>query len=405
MTRSAPRPRRGLSVLRAFLSSEASGGAVVIAAALLALVAANWPATAALYAGLVHHVLGPVLAPDLGAMTVHLWINDAAMALFFLLVGLEIKRELVDGQLAAWDRRRLPFIAAACGMVAPAATFLLVTRDLPALHRGWAVPAATDIAFAMGVMALLGRRVPPQLKLLLATVAIVDDMGAVAIIALAYTDALHLLPLAAAGALLAILFALNRRGVQMLWPYLLLGAALWLAVLRSGVHATVAGVLLAAVIPIRCSPGAPDDARSPLHRLERALHPWSAWVIVPLFAFVNAGVGVRGGAAAFTQPLVIAVAAGLFLGKQVGIFGGIRLAVRLGWARLPGGVSWWQVHGLALLAGIGFTMSLFIGGLAFADAPHLAEAVKLGVLAGSLLSAVTGLLVLALASRRRGDAA
>lgn len=394
-------PRRVASALRAFLSGEASGGLVLIAASVLAMLVANAAATADGYEHLMHAATGPVLAPKLGAMTVHLWINDGLMTLFFLLVGLEIKRELVDGRLASWDRRRLPFVAAASGMVVPAFVYLFIVRHAPALSNGWAVPAATDIAFAMGVMALLGRRVPSQLKLLLATVAIVDDMGAVAIIALAYTEAIDVIALAGAGGALAVLFALNRAKVAALWPYLLVGVVLWLFVLRSGVHATVAGVLVAAFVPVRRSPGAPDDAHSPLHRLEHGLHPWSAWLIVPLFAFANAGVRLDGmSAEVLRQPLVLGIALGLFLGKQVGIFGGIALAVRLGIAARPGSVSWAQLYGLALLAGIGFTMSLFIGGLAFAGAPELVEEVKLGVLAGSLLSAVAGTVVLLAAGRR-----
>ena len=390
-----PMPSRPTAGLRAFLAGEATGGVVLMAAAALALLAANVPATTAAYDAFVHATTGPVLAPDLGPMTVHLWINDAAMAIFFLLVGLEIKRELVAGELATWQRRRLPFVAAACGMAIPAAIYLVIVGADPDLTSGWAIPAATDIAFALGVIALLGSRVPPQLKLLLATIAIVDDLGAVAIIALAYTDALHLAPLAAAAGLVAALFWLNRRGTRALWPYLVLGTLLWWCVLRSGVHATVAGVVLAAAIPLG------DGARGPLARLEHALHPWSAFAIVPLFAFVNAGVDLRAvSVATMAQPLVVAVAAGLFLGKQIGIFGGIAVAIRLGFARAPAGVSTAQLYGLSLLAGIGFTMSLFIGALAFPDAPLLATEVKLGVLAGSLLSGAAGAMVLRVAGRQ-----
>ncbi|MEH3046039.1 Na+/H+ antiporter NhaA [Sphingomonas adhaesiva] len=393
MTTPSPRPATGL---RAFLSGEAAGGVVLIGAAALALLAANLPATAAAYDALVHAATGPVLAPDHGPMTVHLWVNDALMALFFLLVGLEIKRELVAGELASWERRRLPFVAAACGMAAPAAVFLAIAGTHPDLTAGWAIPAATDIAFALGVMALLGPRVPASLKLLLATIAIVDDLGAVAIIALAYTDALHMPALAAAAGLAAALVWLNRRGTRALSPYLLIGALLWWCVLRSGVHATVAGVVLAMTIPIG------EGARGPLARLEHALHPWSAFAIVPLFAFVNAGVDLRGVTpAALAHPLVLGIAAGLFLGKQIGIFGGICAAAWLGIARAPAGIRTAQLYGLSLLAGIGFTMSLFIGALAFPDAPTLATAVKLGVLTGSLLSGAAGALVLWWAGRAR----
>ena len=381
--------------LRAFLHGEAAGGIVLIAAAALAMIAANWPATAHGYEALLHAQIGPTLAPALGPMTVHLWINDGLMALFFLLVGLEIKREFVGGRLASADRRRLPFIAAVAGMAVPALVFLLVAGDTPGLQPGWAIPAATDIAFAIGVLALLGSRVPSSLKLLLTTVAIVDDMGAVAIIAIAYTDSIRVLALAGAGLALLVLYVLNRRQVMALWPYLLAGAALWLFVLQSGVHATIAGVMTAMLVPIRR-----DAAGSPLHRLEHALHPWSAFAIVPLFGFANAGVSLTGvGLETFAQPLVLGIALGLFLGKQTGILAAIWGADRLGIARRPAGVSWGQLYGMALIAGIGFTMSLFIGGLAFAD-PAQIDAVKIGVLAGSIASALAGAAVLVIAGRR-----
>ncbi|AOW22626.1 sodium:proton antiporter [Sphingomonas melonis TY] len=381
--------------LRAFLHGEAAGGIVLIAAAALAMIAANWPATAHGYDALLHAQIGPTLAPALGPMTVHLWINDGLMALFFLLVGLEIKREFVGGRLASADRRRLPFIAAVAGMAVPALVFLLVAGDTPGLQPGWAIPAATDIAFAIGVLALLGSRVPSSLKLLLTTVAIVDDMGAVAIIAIAYTDSIRVLALAGAGLALLVLYVLNRRQVMALWPYLLVGAALWLFVLQSGVHATIAGVMTAMLVPIRR-----DAAGSPLHRLEHALHPWSAFAIVPLFGFANAGVSLTGvGLETFAQPLVLGIALGLFLGKQTGILAAIWGADRLGIARRPAGVSWGQLYGMALIAGIGFTMSLFIGGLAFAD-PAQMDAVKIGVLAGSIASALAGAAVLVIAGRR-----
>ena len=387
------------SALRAFLRGEAAGGFVLIGAALLAMLIANLPATAALYEHALHAETGPVLAPKLGPMTVHLWINDALMALFFLLVGLEIKREFVDGRLARADDRRLPIIAAVAGMGVPALIYLLLVGEAPGLQSGWAVPAATDIAFAIGVMAMLGSRVPPALKLLLTTVAIVDDMGAVAIIAIAYTEQISVLSLAGAGLASVVLYVMNRRQVMSLLPYLLVGAALWFFVLRSGVHATVAGVITAAFVPIVKTPGAPDAPHSPLHRLEHALHPWSAYFIVPVFAFANAGVSLGGFSwSVFGEPLVLAIAAGLFLGKQIGIFGAIWGANRLGVAQRPHKVSWLQIYGMALLAGIGFTMSLFIGTLAFPGNVLLIEEVKIGVLAGSILSAVIGAAVLAFAA-------
>lgn len=395
--------RRGpTSALRDFLRGEAAGGFVLVAAAALALVIANLPATADWYAHVLHAEIGPVLAPALGPMTIHLWINDGLMALFFLFVGLEIKREFVDGRLARREQRRLPFIAAAAGMSVPALTYLLVVGDRVGLQRGWAIPAATDIAFAIGVMAMLGKRVPSSLKLLLTTVAIVDDMGAVAIIALAYTEEIRAAALLGAGVALALLYVMNRRGVRALWPYLTVGAVLWLFVLQSGVHATIAGVATAAFVPLVPTPGAPDAPDSPLHRLEHALHPWVAYAIVPLFAFANAGVVLGGiGWSELTAPVVIGVALGLFLGKQIGIFGALWGAARLGIAPKPHGISWAQVHGMALLAGIGFTMSLFIGDLAFPGDALLVAEVKIGVLAGSLLSAVAGATVLAVSGRSR----
>ncbi len=380
--------RRRLSTLRQFLADEAAGGILLIAAAVLAMMLAN-SRLAGEYFHLLHSATGPVLAPAIGPMTPHLWINDGLMALFFLLVGLEIKREVVAGELSRPADRRLPLITAAAGMAVPALVYLAVTWESPALWRGWAIPAATDIAFAVGVLALLGKRVPTQLKLFLTTVAIVDDMGAVAIIALVYSKGLDAGALLAAGGMLAVMWALARRSVRALTPYLLCFAMLWWMLLLSGVHATVAGVLAAAMIPV----GA-DEESSPLHRLEHALSPWVAFAIVPLFALANAGVSLRGlGAGALTQPLVIAVAAGLFVGKQAGMLGGIALADRLGIAPRPRGVRWAQLYGVVLLAGIGFTMSLFIGALAFDNDAQM-NAVKIGVLIGSGLSALAGFAVL-----------
>jgi NhaA family Na+:H+ antiporter len=337
----------------------------------------------------------------IGPLSLHHWINDALMALFFMLVGLEIKREFVDGHLSRWSDRILPFIAAAAGMILPAIVFLLAVRGDPALIRGWAIPSATDIAFAIGVLALLGSRAPTSLKLFLTTVAIVDDMGAVAIIALAYTPAIDGAALLAAALVFAAMIGLGRFGVQRLWPYLLLAPLLWIAVYLSGVHATIAGVLAAFAIPVTVTPGAPDDVHSPLHRLKHALHPWVAFGIVPLFGFANAGVSLRGiGMEQLLAPLPLGVALGLFVGKQIGIFASLRAAVALGWAQRPAGASWTQVYGVALLCGIGFTMSLFIGGLAYTDA-LLIDEVKIGVLGGSILSAAAGYAVLRWAVPRK----
>ncbi|MGB3791845.1 MAG: Na+/H+ antiporter NhaA [Sphingopyxis granuli] len=385
------------SVLRAFLASESAGGMLLIVAAALAMLVANSSFGPA-YHHAVHAVTGPVLADAIGPMTVHLWINDGLMAVFFLLVGLEIKREFVDGRLASWDRRRLPMIAAAAGMAVPALLYTLVAAGTPGLARGWAIPAATDIAFAIGVLALLGRRAPTSLKLFLVTVAIVDDMGAVAIIALFYTAQIDLAALGAAAAVLAVMAACNRAGVRRLSVYVPLFGLLWYAMLLSGVHATIAGVLAATAIPFERTPDAPDSATSPLHRLEHALHPWVAFAIVPLFGFANAGVDIGGlTAAQIFSPLPLGIAAGLFLGKQVGIFGSVWLSVKLGIAGPLRGATWWQVYGVALLCGIGFTMSLFIGGLAFPGDPLLVEEAKIGILMGSLAAALAGFVVLRIA--------
>lgn len=380
---------RGRSALREFLASEAAGGILLMGAAALAMLVAN-SAWGADYFHFVHAMTGPELTPKLGPMTVHLWINDGLMAIFFLLVGLEIKREFVDGHLATWADRRLPVIAAAAGMVVPAAIYLGIAGGDPALVRGWAIPAATDIAFAIGVLAILGSRAPASLKLFLTTVAIVDDMGAVAIIALFYTAELKGAALIAAAVIWLVMMALNRSRVNALWPYLILAALLWYATLLSGVHATVAGVMAAFAIPFRRTVSAPDAEDSALHRLEHALAKPVAFFIVPLFGFANAGVSLTGvGLSSLAEPLPLGIALGLFLGKQLGIFGSIWAAVRLGIAVRPKDASWTQVYGVALLCGIGFTMSLFIGGLAFTDAAQ-GDAVKIGVLMGSLLSAFAG---------------
>jgi Na+:H+ antiporter, NhaA family len=378
-------PRSRGSALRRFLTGQAAGGAVLIAAALLALLLANSPLGPG-YAALLHG--------DVGPLALEAWINDALMAVFFLLVGLEIKRETLHGQLASWPRRLLPGIAAAGGMAAPALLYLAINRG--GATQGWAIPAATDIAFALGVIALLGDRVPASLRVFLAALAIIDDLGAVVIIALFYTGALALPYLAGAGAVLVVLALLNRAGVTRLTPYLLLGVLLWWLVLRSGVHATLAGVMLAFTIPAQ-------DGRegSPLCRLEHWLHAPVAFVILPLFALANAAVPVLGlPPGALAAPVTLGVAAGLLLGKVAGVFGFAALAVRLRWTELPAHAGWTQLLGVALLCGIGFTMSIFITLLAFADAPLLQAEAKLGVLAGSLLSGAAGYLLLRLAASR-----
>lgn len=388
------------SALRAFLSGEAAGGILLMAAAAVAMIIANSP-IAASYNHFLHLVIGPELTPKLGPMTVHLWINDGLMAIFFLLVGLEIKREFVDGHLSTWADRALPMIAAAAGMIVPAIMYLAVTGEDSALQRGWAIPAATDIAFAIGVLALLGSRAPASLKLFLTTVAIVDDMGAVAIIALFYTAQLNVTALIAAGGIWLVMMMLNRFRVNALWPYLILAALLWYATLLSGVHATIAGVLAAFAIPFRRTLAAPDAEDSALHRLEHVLVKPVAFLIVPIFGFTNAGVSLAGvSLATLVAPLPLGIAMGLFLGKQLGIFTSVWIVAKLGIAARPSHASWLQVYGVALLCGIGFTMSLFIGGLAFTD-PDQADDVKIGVLMGSMLSAIMGYLILRFAAPQK----
>src|SRR5215207_8521031 len=378
--------RRPASALRSLLVGEAGGGLVLMAAAALALAMANSP-IAPSYFG--------VLKTYVGGLSILHWINYALMALFFLLVGLEIKREFLDGQLSTWSRRILPGMAAAVGMLAPALLFVALNASTPATLRGWAIPTATDIAFALGVLALLGSRVPVSLKIFLTALAIIDDLGAVAIIAAFYTADLALAWLGLVGLMLVALVGLNRTGIERLAPYLAFGAVLWFFVLKSGVHATLAGVPLAMMIPLRPSPGRPDDPASPLHILEHALHPWVAFLIVPVFGFANAGVSLSGVSwTALLAPVPLGIAAGLFVGKQIGVFLTTWAVVKLDWADCPEDASLTQVYGVSLLCGIGFTMSLFIGLLAFPTAPELQDAVKIGVLSGSVLSAVTGAIVL-----------
>ena len=358
-------------------------------AAAIALLIANSPLAPAYFA-LLHAQLGP--------MSLSHWINDGLMALFFLLVGLEIKRDFVDGHLATWADRRLPIIAAAAGMAVPALIYLAVAGGEKGLARGWAIPAATDIAFAIGVLALLGSRAPASLKLFLTTVAIVDDMGAVAIIAIAYTKAIAGPWLLSALAIMAAMFVANRSGIIRIRWYLIGFALLWFAVLQSGVHATIAGVLAAILVPVRVTKAAPDAEDSTLHRMEQLLHKPVAWVIVPLFGLANAGV-TFGGTSVF-ESLPLAVALGLFLGKQLGIFSAVWLAVKFRAATKPAGASWTQIYGVSILCGIGFTMSLFIGNLAFSSGTQI-DAMKIGVLIGSLLSALAGSLILWFAAGKK----
>jgi NhaA family Na+:H+ antiporter len=360
----------------------AAGGMVLLGAAMLALIVANSPLAPAYFATLHRSVAG---------MSVLHWINDGAMALFFLLIGLEVKQEFVSGHLSSWSRRILPGAAALAGMVVPACIYLAVNAGSPEYVRGWAIPAATDIAFALGILALLGSRVPTSLKVLLTAIAVIDDLLAILVIAVFYTGQIATLPLLGAGAGLVVLMLLNRASVRSLVPYLLIGIGVWYGVLLSGVHATLAGVAVALTIPLEGK----TAMDAPLQRLEHALAPWSAFLIVPLFGFANAGIAFGGMVADdVVSPLPVGIMLGLFLGKQIGIFATIRGLVKLRLAEAPVGASWAQVYGMAVLCGIGFTMSLFIGGLAFASAPHAMDAVKIGVFAGSILSGVAGWMLL-----------
>ena len=429
----APSPPidRVLRPFREFIHHEASGGLLLLAATVLALLWANSPWGHA-YEALWH----TPIAVGVGAATLskdlHHWINDGLMAVFFFVVGLEIKRELLVGELASFRRAALPIAAAAGGMVAPALVYAALNFGGEGA-AGWGIPMATDIAFAIGVLAILGRRVPLGLRVFLTALAVVDDIGAVLVIALFYTPTVSWTALGGAALALAALAALNRLDVRSPLAYALLGLTLWLAFLLSGVHATVAGVLLAFTIPARARidsdafilhgrqhlatferahaegegtafigeiqqaavqalEDACDHVQTPLHRLEHSLHPWVAYAIMPLFAFANAGVRL-GGDLNPLHPVTLGVALGLVLGKQIGITLFTWLAVRAGLASLPAGVSWRHVYGAAWLGGIGFTMSLFIAALAFPD-PALLEAAKLGILAASLVAGIVGWLFL-----------
>lgn len=380
------------SALRLFLECQSPAGLVLMAMAALALVIANSPLGPG-YEALLHTYIGPL---SLGH-----WINDGLMAVFFLLVGLEIKREVLDGQLSTWSRRALPGIAAAGGMAVPALVYLAFNPGPAA--QGWAIPAATDIAFALGVISLLGKRVPASLRIFLTALAIIDDLGAVIIIALFYTAGLSLPDLAGAVLVVTVLAAMNRFGVRSLTPYLLLGLVLWVLVLRSGVHATLAGVILAFMIPLQGTPGRPDEERSsPLHRLEHALHKPVGFLVVPIFGLANAGVPFLGlPAEAFTAPVTLGVGLGLLVGKLVGVMGFSMLAIRLGLADMPAHAGRLQLTGTALLCGIGFTMSLFITLLAFPGDPLLQAQAKIGILAGSLVSGLLGYALLRVAPQDR----
>ncbi|MEW5684889.1 MAG: Na+/H+ antiporter NhaA [Pseudomonadota bacterium] len=386
--------KRRVSALQDFLRQEAAGGYVLMAAAALALVVANSPLAEVYFA-----TFELKLGFELGAFHLHEtvlhWINDGLMALFFLLVGLEIKREVLDGELSRPSRMVLPGLAALGGVAVPALIYVAFNASNPEAVRGWAIPAATDIAFALGVLALAGDRVPASLKIFLTALAVLDDLAAIIIIAVFYTAELHVAALATAGGLLAVLFLFNRLRVQALWPYLLVGLALWCFVLESGVHATLAGVALAMMIPLTRTPSRPDTRdTSPLHRLEHGLHKPVAFLVIPIFGFANAGLALGDLTLRhFVDSIPLGIGLGLFLGKQLGVFLTSMLVIRMGWSDMPRGASVGQLYGVAVICGIGFTMSLFVGNLAFSSPDLLAET-KAGVFTGSLASALLGLALL-----------
>jgi len=378
------------------ISSDVFAGLVLALAAVLGLLAENIELTRPLYDALLNLKTTVAIGEAKISKPLLLWINDGLMALFFLLVALEIKREALRGALSTWNRAALPVYSAVGGMVVPALVFLGIVGFESAEASGWAIPAATDIAFAIGVLSLFGNKVPPSLKTFLLALAVVDDLGAIVIIALFYTSKLSLLALGVAGLALVGLFLLNVMGHRRATWYVLLGLVLWIAVLKSGVHATLAGVALGFAIPLK----ADENGHSMLSSFEHGLHPWIAYGVMPVFAFANAGVPLGGLTwEAFTEPLTMGIAAGLFIGKQIGVFGVAVLVVALGLASKPAEISYRKLYGASLLAGIGFTMSLFIGGLAF-DEPGNENAVRIGVLAGSLLSGVLGAIVLAMSRER-----
>lgn len=376
-----------MNLFSRFFRSDVSGGIILIVAAACAMVLANTDLTRGFYQALLEM---PVQL-RVGALEINknllLWVNDALMAVFFLLIGLEVKRELLMGALATRRQAVFPVIAALGGMLIPALCYLAFNASDPVARHGWAIPSATDIAFALGVLALLGNRVPPALKIFLMALAIIDDLGAIIIIALFYTSQLSLVSLAVAAGAIAVLALMNLSGVRRTGLYILVGVVLWTAVLKSGVHATLAGVIVGFFIPRRVPEGT-----SPAESLEHVLHPWVAYAILPLFAFANAGVSLAGVTfAGLTSMLPLGIIAGLFIGKPVGIGLFCWLALKLKWAHLPQGVTGKQIAAVGVLCGIGFTMSIFIATLAFGEVtPELIDWAKLGILTGSLLSAVVG---------------
>lgn len=380
------------SAIANFLKLESSGGIILMMAAVLAIICAN--------TGLNYYydqLLSTPVAVQVGALVIAkpllLWINDGLMAVFFFLVGLELKRELLEGELS--DKRNivLPAVGAVGGMAAPALVYMFFNHADAVAMKGWAIPAATDIAFALGVLALLGSRVPTGLKIFLTSLAIFDDIGAIVIIALFYTAKISMLSLVVVAVCLPLLAVLNRRGVESKSAYILIGVVMWVAMLKSGVHATLAGVILAMFIPIK-SKSSPDY--SPLKSMEHDLHSVVAFVVLPIFAFANAGINFTGvGLEQMLHNVPVGIALGLVVGKQIGIFGLCALAVKLGLAKLPAGMGWLGLYGTAVLCGIGFTMSLFISSLAFEETDvNMLFDDRLGIIVGSLVSGVAGYFII-----------
>ena len=383
-----------------FIKWESSAGIILVSMAVVAMIISNSPASQ-----LYLHVLSTKFTISYGdfglSKPLILWINDGLMAIFFLLVGLEIKRELVEGELNSLSKASLPCIAAIGGMIVPALIYAYVNwGGSDVAMRGWAIPTATDIAFALGLLTLLGSRVPMSLKVLLTAIAIIDDLGAIVIIAIFYTDQLSINLLLAAVGLILVLVYLNRRGVDKFFPYAFVGVILWVVVLKSGVHATLAGVAVALTYPIRSRK---DPTRSPLREMEHRLHPWIAFCVLPVFAFANAGVPLTGMTfRSLLEPVPLGIALGLFFGKQIGVFLFSYVSIKLGWAKLPDNAKWSQIYGISILCGIGFTMSLFIGTLAFSKADmHYSAMLRMGVLVGSIIAGIVGYIVLRFSSSSR----
>jgi NhaA family Na+:H+ antiporter len=389
-----------LARLGEFLQLEASGGIILMFAAGAALLLANSP-LGDLYVAF-QQVPGSVQVGELTiAKPLLLWVNDLWMAIFFFLVGLEIKREFLEGQLSSRSEVLLPAVAALGGMVGPALLYAAINWSTPETIAGWAIPAATDIAFALGILALLGTRAPLSLKVLLTAIAIIDDLGAILIIAVFYTENLSITSLVLGAGAIGGLIMLNWLRVSHVAAYVIVGTILWVCVLKSGVHATLAGVITALAIPLRVRD---EDGHSLLQHLEHTLHPWVTFLVLPMFAFANAGVSVANfGLGDLLEPVTLGIVLGLLLGKQVGVFVPLWLCIRLRLAPMPAGASWAKLYGIALLCGVGFTMSLFIGGLAFA-APEMQAAVRVGVLGGSVLAAVAGYTILRFAANGKTHA-